>query len=61
MATVDVQIPTSLGLTEKQMSDLEESFKKQFVDTLKGKVTAQKASPQLMAVEVRAKLKKDEV
>lgn len=61
MATVDVQIPSSLGLTEEQTSDLEESFKKQIVDTLKSKVKTQKASPQLMAVEVRARLVKDEV
>ena len=63
MATVDVQIPSSLGLTEQQTSDLEESFKKQMVDTLKGKVQASgtKATPTLMAVEVRARTKKDEV
>jgi len=50
-----------LGLTKKQLSDLEKSFKKQIVDTLKGKVKASKASPKLMMVDVRAKSKSEVV
>lgn len=61
MATVEVQIPSDLGLTDKQMKDLEESFKKQIVDTLKGTVKASKASPKLMLVDVRAKSKSEVV
>lgn len=61
MPTVEVQIPSDLGLTKKQMSDLEESFKKQIVDTLKGKAKASKASPKLFRVDVRAKSKSEVV
>lgn len=54
---VEVQIPTDLGLTKKQMSDLTKSFKKQLVDTLKANQKAAKAKSKLMVVDVLAKPK----
>jgi len=57
MAKVEVQIPKTLGLTRKQISDLEKSFQKQLVETLRGKQTASKAKSRMMVVDVRAKSK----
>jgi hypothetical protein len=54
---VEVQIPSDLGLTKKQMSDLTKSFKKQLVDTLKANQKASKAKSKLMVVDVLAKPK----
>ena len=34
---VEIQIPKDLGLTRTQVSDLQKSFEKQLVETLKGK------------------------
>jgi len=61
MAKVEVQIPKTLGLTRKQVSDLEKSFQKQLVETLRGKQTASKAKSRLMVVDVRAKSKNEVV
>ena len=57
MAKVELQIPSDLGLTRKQMSDLTKSFKKQLVDTLKENQKASKAKSKLMVVDVLAKPK----
>ena len=57
MAKVELQIPSDLGLTKKQMSDLTKSFKKQLVDTLKENQKASKAKSKLMVVDVLAKPK----
>ena len=57
MAKVEVQIPKNLGLTRKQISDLEKSFQKQLVETLRGKQTASKAKSRMMVIDVRAKSK----
>ena len=54
---VEVHIPSDLGLTKKQMSDLTKSFKKQLVDTLKENQKAAKAKSKLMVVDVLAKPK----
>lgn len=61
MAKVEIQIPKGLGLTRKQVSDLQKSFQKQLVDTLRGKQKSAKASPKLMVVDVRAKSKSEVV
>ena len=34
---VEIQIPKDLGLTRTQVSELQKSFQKQLVETLKGK------------------------
>jgi hypothetical protein len=57
MAKVEIQIPKDLGLTRKQISDLQKSFQKQLVETLRGKQTATKAKSKLMVVDVIAKPK----
>ena len=57
MAKVELQIPSDLGLTKKQMSDLTKSFKKQLVDTLKANQKASKAKSKQMVVDVLAKPK----
>jgi len=54
---VEVQIPKDLGLTKKELSALEKSFKKQLVDKLKAKQVSSKANPKLMVMSVRAKSK----
>jgi hypothetical protein len=57
MAKVELQIPSDLGLTKKQMSDLTKSFKKQLVDTLKANQKAAKAKSKRIVVDVLAKPK----
>ena len=57
MAKVELHIPSDLGLTKKQLSDLTKSFKKQLVDTLKANQKAAKAKSKLMVVDVLAKPK----
>jgi hypothetical protein len=54
---VEIQIPKDLGLTRTQMSELQKSFQKQLVDTLKAKQTASKARAKQMVVDVVAKSK----
>ena len=56
---VEIQIPKDLGLTRAQVSDLQKSFEKQLVATLKGKEkTATKAAKsKQIVVDVRAKSK----
>ena len=56
---VEIQIPKDLGLTRTQVSDLQKSFQKQLVDTLKGKQAASKAKSKQMVVDVRAKSKSE--
>jgi len=58
---VEIQIPKDLGLTRTQVSDLQKSFQKQLVDTLKGKQAASKAKSKQMVVDVRAKSKSEVV
>ena len=57
MAKVELQIPSDLGLTKKQMSDLTKSFKKQLVDTWKENQKASKAKSKRIVVDVLAKPK----
>jgi hypothetical protein len=57
MAKVELQIPSDLGLTKKQMSDLTKSFKKQLVDTLKENQKTSKAKSKRIVVDVLAKPK----
>ena len=57
MAKVELQIPSDLGLTKKQMSDLTKNFKKQLVDTLKANQKASKAKSKRIVVDVLAKPK----
>ena len=54
---VEIQIPKDLGLTKRELSALEKSFKKTLVDTVKAKLKSSKASPKLMVMSVRAKPK----
>ena len=54
---IELQIPSDLGLTKKQMSDLTKSFKKQLVETLKANQKASEAKSKLMVVDVLAKPK----
>ena len=55
---VEIQIPKDLGLTRTQVSDLQKSFEKQLVETLKGKqAAASKSKTKQMVVDVRAKSK----
>jgi hypothetical protein len=61
MAKVEVQIPKDLGLTRKQITDLQKSFQKQLVETLKGKQAATKAKSKQIVIEVRAKSKNEVV
>ena len=56
---VEIQIPKDLDLTRTQVSDLQKSFQKQLVDTLKGKQAASKAKSKQMVVDVRAKSKSE--
>ena len=58
---VEIQIPKDLGLTRTQVSDLQKSFQKQLVETLKAKQTASKAKSKQMVVDVRAKSKNEVV
>ena len=59
---VEIQIPKDLGLTRTQVSDLQKSFQKQLVETLKGKQTAaSKAKSKQIVIEVRAKSKNEVV
>jgi hypothetical protein len=60
--TVEIQIPKDLGLTKAQVSNLQKSFQKQIVETLKGKQTAAtKAKSKQIVIEVRAKSKNEVV
>jgi hypothetical protein len=54
---VEINIPTDLGLTRTQVSELKKSFQKQLVDTLKPRATASKAKSKQMVVDVVAKSK----
>jgi hypothetical protein len=54
---VEIQIPKDLGLTKRELSALEKSFKKTLVDAVKAKQKSSKASPKLMVMNVRAKPK----
>ena len=55
---VEIQIPKDLGLTRTQVSDLQKSFEKQLVETLKGKqATTKAAKSKQIVVDVRAKSK----
>jgi hypothetical protein len=54
---VEINIPTDLGLTRTQVSELKKSFQKQLVDTLKARATASKAKSKQMVVDVVAKSK----
>ena len=59
---VEIQIPKDLGLTKTQVSELQKSFQKQLVETLKGKQTAaSKAKSKQIVIEVRAKSKNEVV
>jgi hypothetical protein len=59
---VEIQIPKDLGLTKTQVSDLQKSFEKQLVETLKGKSTGTKAAKsKQIVVDVRAKSKSEVV
>ena len=58
---VEIHIPKDLGLTRTQVSDLQKSFQKQLVETLKGKQAASKAKSKQMVVDVRAKSKNEVV
>ncbi len=59
---VEIQIPKDLGLTRTQVSELQKSFQKQLVETLKGKQTAAtKAKSKQIVIEVRAKNKNEVV
>ena len=58
---VEIQIPKDLGLTRTQVSDLQKSFQKQLVETLKAKKSASKAKSKQMVVDVRAKSKNEVV
>jgi len=57
MAKVELQIPSDLGLTRKQLSDLTKNFKKQLVDTLKANQKAAKTKSKRIVVDVLAKPK----
>jgi hypothetical protein len=57
--SVEIQIPKDLGLTRTQVSELQKSFQKQLVETLKGKQTTSKARSKQMVVDVRAKSKSE--
>ena len=54
---VEINLPTDLGLTRTQISELKKSFQKQLVDTLKAKQVAGKAKSKQMVVDVVAKPK----
>lgn len=58
---VEIQIPKDLGLTRTQVSELQKSFEKQLVETLKGKQSSSKAKSKQMVVDVRAKSKSEVV
>ena len=57
MAKIEVEIPKSLGLTKKELTDLEKAFQKHLVDTLKNARTPAKSKSKQMVVDVRAKSK----
>jgi hypothetical protein len=61
VAEIEVQIPKELGLTRKQRSDLQKSFQRQLVETVRGKQAAAIAKSKLMVVDVRAKSKNEVV
>jgi hypothetical protein len=57
MAKVELQIPSDLGLTKKQMDDLTKTFKKQLVDILKANQKTSRTKSKRIAVDVLAKPK----
>jgi len=61
MADIEIRIPQELGLTSKQKADLQKSFQKQLVETVKGKQALAIAKAKLMVVDVRAKSKSEVV
>ena len=61
MADIEVQIPKELGLTSKQRRELQKSFQKQLVETVRGKQASAVAKSKLIVVEVRAKSKNEVV
>jgi hypothetical protein len=61
VADIEVQIPKELGLTGKQRRELQKSFQKQLVETVRGKQASAVAKSKLMVVEVRAKSKNEVV
>ena len=61
MADIEVQIPKELGLTGKQRRELQKSFQKQLVETVRGKQASAVAKSKLIVVEVRAKSKNEVV
>jgi hypothetical protein len=61
VANIEVQIPRKLGLTAKEKKELQRSFQKQLVETLKGKHSSAIAKSKLMVVDVRAKSKNEVV
>jgi hypothetical protein len=54
---VEIQIPSDLGLSRTQVSELKKSFQKQLVETLKAKQAASKVKSKQMVVDVVAKAK----
>ena len=61
MADIEIHIPKELGLTQKQKDELQKSFQKQLVETVRGKQASAIARSKLMVVEVRAKSKNEVV
>jgi hypothetical protein len=61
VADIEVQIPKELGLTQKQKEELQKSFHKVLVETVRGKQAAAIARAKLMVVDVRAKSKNEVV
>ena len=61
VADIEIRIPTELGLTQKQKEDLQKTFQKQLVETVKGKQASAIAKAKLMVVDVRAKSKTEVV
>ena len=55
MANIEVQVPKELGLTSKEKSALQKAFRKQLVETLRGKRSTAVAKAKLIVVNVRAK------
>ena len=54
---VEIQIPKDLGLTKRELTALEKSFKKTLVDAVKARQKASKATTKLIVMNVRAKPK----
>jgi hypothetical protein len=61
VANIEIQVPKELGLTSKQLAELQKNFQKQLVETVRGKQAAAVAKSKLMVVEVRAKTKNEVV